>query len=173
MQSELEKKSTKIKQENAFDNITTAKKAIAYSSYQQDTGWTEGKIDGELSGTTDGNRICNYRSFLQGARDLSFTLTSPAWGLCTRKMNLQNVQLWKLVKCAQKASHALGPKAATVIWMGPVQPHLLILESLWESQASLAAHTGDMDTGGSHTKELILLQGHWCWCHFGILPLVF
>ena len=57
--------------------------------------------------------------------------------------------------------------------LGPVQPHLLILESLWESQASLAAHTGDMDTGGSHTKELILLQGHWCWCHFGILPLVF
>ena len=59
-----------------------------------------------------------------------------------------------------KVSHALGPKAEAVICMGPAQTQVLILESLWESQVSIAAHPGDMDTGGSHTKELILLQGH-------------
>lgn len=75
-------------------------------------------------------------------------------------MNPQNIQLWRLIKCAQKVSHALGPKAEAVICMGPAQTQVLILESLWESQVSIAAHPGDMDTGGSHTKELILLQGH-------------
>ena len=32
-----------------------------------------------------------------------------------------------------------------------------------EKQEAPGIHLGDIDTGGSHFRELVLLPGHWCW----------
>ena len=40
---------------------------------------------------------------------------------------------------------------------------LLVLESLLLRWEAAAAHPGNTDTGGSHSLELVLLRGPWCW----------
>ena len=56
--------------------------------------------------------------------------------------------------------HIPGLRAEAVI-LG--QTHQLTLKNLEKRQKETEAHCGDIDTGGSHSGELLLSRGQWYW----------
>ena len=71
-----------------------------------------------------------------------------------------------LIKGTHKTSYILGPRAEAVIERSLGQTYLLILKSLLEGQEAAGAHSGDIDTSGSHLRDFVLPHG--CWYHFGM-----